>query len=319
MSAPPDPKFLLRGNMDENVHSLLFWVDSDIEHLYAGDRKGIVHIWDLKTNRIKDQLSNGNGSCFNLHRTKEADLIVQRRDGVLDVYKANESNWLLNKRINYKYYSFCRSQLLPDKNAMLVPLDSSMVGILSLKTFNIESTLDPSKLSYNDKLGAVMAMKPLEINNLILVVYEGGKLLLWDTKKNDVLSSLTVEQYPMTLDFDVSLMQGILGSASEKLEIFKILPNHMLSHKSTILLEHVSGVSALSIRPDKKLVTAGCCDGCIRLFSWKKLRPLAILRGHKGSIYDIVYSQREIEAYDTKCLMAVTGQDGCISLWDIYN
>lgn len=48
MSAPPDPKFILRGNMDENVHSLLFWIDSDIEHLYAGDGKGMVHIWDLK-------------------------------------------------------------------------------------------------------------------------------------------------------------------------------------------------------------------------------------------------------------------------------
>lgn len=112
-----------------------------------------------------------------------------------------------------------RSQLLPEKNAILVPLDSSVVGILSLKTFNIESTLDPSKLSYNDKLGTIMAMKPLDISDLILVAYEGGQLLLWDMKKNDVLSSLTVEQYPMTFDFDVSLMQGILGSASEKLEV----------------------------------------------------------------------------------------------------
>lgn len=190
-------------------------------------------------------MSDGDSPCFNLHRTSEADLIVQRRHGMVDVYKANESNWILNKSINYKYCSFCRqvynnklcedlskiyinsvpktlhyrSQLLPEKNAMLVPLDSSAVGILSLKTFNIESILDPSKLSYNDKLGTIMAMKPLDINDLILVAYEGGQLLLWDMKKNDVLNSLTVEQYPMTFDFDASLMQGILGSASEKLEV----------------------------------------------------------------------------------------------------
>lgn len=50
MPAPPDPKFLLRGNMDENVHSLLFWIDSDVEHLYAGDGRGTVHIWDLRVN-----------------------------------------------------------------------------------------------------------------------------------------------------------------------------------------------------------------------------------------------------------------------------
>lgn len=108
---------------------------------------------------------------------------------------------------------------------MLVPLDSSVVGILSLKTYNIESTLDPSKFSYNDKLGTIMAMKPLDINDLVLVAYEGGQLLLWDTKKNDVLSSLTVEQYPMTFDFDISLMQGILGSASDKLEVLTEISN----------------------------------------------------------------------------------------------
>lgn len=113
-----------------------------------------------------------------------------------------------------------RSQLLPEKDAILIPLDCSTVGILSLKTFKMESTLVPSKLSYDNKLGMVMAMKPLiDINGLVLVAYESGQLLLWDMKKNDVLSSLTVEQYPMTFDFDASMLQGILGSASEKLEV----------------------------------------------------------------------------------------------------
>jgi len=117
---------------------------------------------------------------------------------------------------------YCRSQLLPEKNAVLIPLDCSVVGTLSLKTFKVESTLDPSKLSYSNKLGTVMAIKPLaDINGLVLVAYEGGQLLLWDMTKNDVLSSLIVEQYPMTFDFDTSLMQGILGSASEKLEVLK--------------------------------------------------------------------------------------------------
>lgn len=68
-------------------------------------------------------------------------------------------------------------------------------------------------------------MKPLDINDLVLVAYEGGQLLLWDMKKNDVLSSLTVEQYPMTFDFDISLMQGILGSASDKLEVLTEISN----------------------------------------------------------------------------------------------
>lgn len=320
MSRPPDPKFLLRGDMDENVHSLLFSINSDVEHLYAGDGNGTVHIWDLKTNRIKYQLSDGSSPCFNLHTTDETDLVVQRRHGVIDVYKMNESNWVLDRSTNYEYCSFCRSQLLPEKDALLIPLDCSVVGTLSLKTFEVVSTLDPSKLPYSNKLGMVMAMKPLaDVNGLALVAYEGGQLLLWDARKNDVLSSLPVEHYPMAFDFDASLMRGVLGSASEKLEIFEMSHNHTLSHKSTKLLEHVSGISVLSVRPDKKIVTAGCWDGRMMLFSWKKLRPLAILKEHGASVYDIVYSQCKIEAYDAKCLMAAAGKDGFISMWDIYN
>lgn len=96
-------------------------------------------------------------------------------------------------------------------------------------------------------------------------------------------------------------------------------PNHTLSHKCIRSLSHVSGVSMLSVRPDKKIVTAGCWDGRVMLFSWKKLQPLAILKEHTESIYDIIYSHCKVEAYDTKCLMAATGKDGYISLWDIYN
>lgn len=62
----------------------------------------------LQTNRIKYQLSDGDSPCFNLHATNEADLIVQRRHGVIDVYKISESNWILDRSTNYKYCSFCR-------------------------------------------------------------------------------------------------------------------------------------------------------------------------------------------------------------------
>jgi len=102
----------------------------------------------------------------------------------------------------------------------LIPLDSSAVGMLSLDTFNIDFIFDPFKLSYNDKLGTVMAIKPVT-EELILIAYESGRLLLWDMKKNNVLSSLVIEEYPMTLDFDIFLMQGIIGSASNKLEVNK--------------------------------------------------------------------------------------------------
>lgn len=62
----------------------------------------------LQTNRIKSRLSDGDGPCFNLHTTNETDLIVQRNHGIIDIYNKNESNWILNKSVDYKYRSFCR-------------------------------------------------------------------------------------------------------------------------------------------------------------------------------------------------------------------
>lgn len=44
---PPDPAYLLRGDMGP-VHSLLFRVSPYVEHIYAGTESGIIHIWDLK-------------------------------------------------------------------------------------------------------------------------------------------------------------------------------------------------------------------------------------------------------------------------------
>lgn len=95
--------------------------------------------------------------------------------------------------------------------------------------------------------------------------------------------------------------------------------NHSLSHESIKHVKYASGVATLCIRPDKKIVTAGLWDGRIMVFSWKNLRPLAILKEHRESLYDIAYSQCKVKCYDTKCLMAATGKDGFITLWDIYN
>lgn len=80
-----------------------------------------------------------------------------------------------------------------------------------------------------------------------------------------------------------------------------------------------SGTSVLATRVDSKVFAAGCWDGRIRVYSWKSLRPLVVLDQHRSTIFDITYSADKIQAYNNKNLMAATGKDGTISLWDIYN
>lgn len=79
------------------------------------------------------------------------------------------------------------------------------------------------------------------------------------------------------------------------------------------------GTSIITIRPDAKIMAVGGWDSRIRLYSWKTLKPLAVLNQHKDTVHDISYSIERIKAYDNKFIMATAAKDGYIALWDIYN
>ncbi|CAK9822052.1 hypothetical protein ANTRET_LOCUS661 [Anthophora retusa] len=88
--------------------------------------------------------------------------------------------------------------------------------MLSPNTFNIELKLNSSKF---ENLGEVMVIKPLKNEKLVLAGYEGGKLILWDIRQKSILSSLIIETCPMALDFDTTLMKGIIGGPSDKIQV----------------------------------------------------------------------------------------------------
>lgn len=79
------------------------------------------------------------------------------------------------------------------------------------------------------------------------------------------------------------------------------------------------GTSVITIRSDAKIMAVGGWDSRVRIFSWKSLKPLAVLDQHKDTIHDISYSTQRIKAYDNKFIMATAAKDGYIALWDIYN
>ncbi|XP_047352689.1 guanine nucleotide-binding protein subunit beta-like protein 1 isoform X3 [Vespa velutina] len=313
---PPDPKYLLRGDMG-CIHSLLFWINSDVEYLYAGCASGKIYIWDLKRNRIFTQFDAGIDPCLTMHNINNNNLLVQQKCGSIKIYSSSDSHWSINKIIDHDYHSFCRCQVLSE-DIIITALRDSNVGLYSVKSSNMELTLYSSEVPFSKKLGEVMAIKPLPYTDQkVLVAYEIGLLVLWDVTAKKVLHCMDIESCPMAIDFETSYMQGVIGSPSEKLEIFNLSSNTLTS-KCALTLKN-PGTSVINIRPDRKLFTVGNWDGRLRIYSQKTLKPLAVLDQHKSTVHDVIYSPHYVEAYNCKYLMAAAGKDSYISLWDIYN
>ncbi|XP_076234216.1 guanine nucleotide-binding protein subunit beta-like protein 1 isoform X2 [Calliopsis andreniformis] len=267
----------------------------------------------LKTHREICCIESGQDTCLNLQNLSDDTLFMQHKCGLITAYKKVESEWTAFKSVNIDFYHYCRFQTFSEKE-IIVPIKESNVGLLSTDTFNVELKLNPSKF---EKLGDVMVIKPLKNDKLILVGYEGGKLILWDIRQKSTLDVLPVETCPMALDFDTTLMKGIIGNPSDQLQVFG-LSDHSLCNKNKISLKN-AGTSVIAIRPDAKIVAVGGWDSRVRIYSWKSLKPLAVLDQHRDTVQDITFSLQKIKMYNNKCMMATAAKDGYIALWDIYN
>ncbi|XP_043279013.1 guanine nucleotide-binding protein subunit beta-like protein 1 [Venturia canescens] len=314
---PPDPIYILRGN-NGPVHSLTFKITPYIEHLYAGTENGDIHIWDLKKNREALKLEDKKDPCLSLSVNDER-LVAQRKGGAIDIWSADGSHWTLDQTTETTYCGFCRFQH-QDHDLVLVPLKNSVIGALSLKSLDIVYELDSSLFEDQPKLGQVMAIKPINCfeRNYVLASYESGHTGLWDLRERRVVGWLKINECPMAINFDDYWMRGVIGSPSDKLEIFEMSKVQALALSRQITIKN-PGTSVIGSRSDSKVFAVGGWDGRLRIFSWKSLRPLVVLDQHKGSIHDIAYYHGKIEAYNSKGLMAAAGKDGTISLWDIYN
>lgn len=86
------------------------------------------------------------------------------------------------------------------------------------------------------------------------------------------------------------------------------------------LQDHVTlvnpGVSQLCIRGDGKLLASAGWDHRVRVFGWRKLRPLAVLHYHSDTVQSVAFSDHQDPRHR---LLAAGSKDQRISLWSIYN
>lgn len=72
----------------------------------------------------------------------------------------------------------------------------------------------------------------------------------------------------------------------------------------------------MALRHDKKILATAGWDHRVRLFGWKKLKPLAVLDYHAASVHCVAFSDHR---QASERLLAAGSKDRRISIWSIYN
>lgn len=277
-----------------------------------------------QTNRTSYQLSVGSSPLLNLAHTSDA-LITQEKDGTVKLWALADAEYLLRHEISTEHVGFCRLAYDARTSTVIVPRDRAAISVLCGKTFSETMRLTPTAddekaLPY----GTVMCFLPVELQSqrYLLAGYESGALVLWDCRTGRPVSSTTHyvtenADCVQTIDYDPVTNRGVCGGSADKLSVFSIDRNtHQLLPKSDIAIKN-AGVHRVRIRKDLKVFASAGWDGRLRIFSWKSLRPLAVLTEHKGELLDVAYSEAKVTMWNAP-VMAAAGKDGQISLWDLY-
>ena len=78
------------------------------------------------------------------------------------------------------------------------------------------------------------------------------------------------------------------------------------------------GINAVSLRDDRRIVATAGWDNRVRLYSWPKFIPLAILDVHAKPVSVLAWSE-PIAAKANARILAAGSKDSRISLWTLYN
>lgn len=349
---PPDPVYVLRVSEMGPVHSLCF---HGAERLFSGTASGSVYLWDLQVCQcVRDETTHFQSAqyanqlkCVAYYslQTNRSPLhfkagphpiqalahfsdtfYTQDKYSNVKRWSITNSGYVLDRERATNNSSYCRMEAYEDRNLLIVPRNESQVEVLDAQTMEQILLLEPSD-EEGQPFGTVMAVKLLEISAeaaFVLGAYESGLVCLWDLSTGKLLHATKLvtatEDSPLTVDYDPVSNRGLIGTTGDQIVVFSIDRRawQLVNKKTEIAIKN-RGLNRIRVRArDQKVFASAGWDGRVRVFSWKSLRPLAVLTQHKRNVLDLVYSPGIVSMWKAP-IMATAGEDGSIALWDLYN
>ncbi|XP_058995332.1 guanine nucleotide-binding protein subunit beta-like protein 1 isoform X7 [Mustela lutreola] len=316
---PPDPQFVLRGTQSA-VHALHFFGGAQEQGcplLLSGSLSGLVHIWSLQTRRAVATLDGHGGQCVTWLQTlpQGHQLLSQGRDLKLHLWDLAEGRNTVVDSVALESMGFCRSSVLAgtqERWMLAMPgRGSDEVQILEMPSKTSVCTL---KLEADAKPGMPMCLELWQADSnprpLLLAGYEDGSVALWDVSERKVCSRVACHTEPvMGFDFDSQKTRGVSGSAEKALAVWSLDEQQALQVCRTHELTN-PGIADVKIRPDRKILATAGWDHRVRVFHWRTMKPLAILRFHSATVHCV--------AFAADGLLAAGSGDQRISIWSLY-
>lgn len=199
---------------------------------------------------------------------------------------------------NSSVYGFCVASLFPtDSMTYLVSPtgEQSSITFYNYDTTSVLNTYEHKKIKckLENASEMCMCMKVFlkETKLYLLLGYDSGFLSLWDYEANAEQSRLKCHsEVLLCLDYDPRHRnRGISGSVDNILQAWKIEANGQLVHSQRVTIMN-PGINAVKIRGDGKIVITAGQDKAIRVFSWKSLKPLAVLVWHRKPVFSLAWS-----------------------------
>eukprot|EP01041_Mallomonas_annulata_P002346 gene2346-4559_t len=329
----PIPCTVLRGHTSF-INSVCF-ISENI--LASGSGDGDLKLWDLKTRRVANSKSAHGGSLLSISKVSSSNIATSGRDGLVQIWDTLAPSVLtpvVTLRTDVQH--FCSSVTDRLHQGVGVGPSDPLKSRLSYHrrqqttiTYYLLQHFHLTKLRYDyqspgdeqeQEQEQCVGVETSSSSPLVYVGRESGHIRVFDLRNIRVpVGEVKLCEHPlMALEGSPSGKTGDILAGNSEDRLCKVRHTSLSSSlqvTNTLPLKP-PGIGAVKYRCDGRLIVTANWDNTVRVYDNKRLKPLAVLRHHKDSVFSVDFG---LPNTSTCGLFASGSKDCTIAIWDLYS
>ena len=327
------PLFCLRGH--EGAVNCVRFVGLDGEGLATGDVDGKLCVWNLESRAAVSTVAAAHGHSVLSLGLAGHQLVSCGRDGAVKVWDLSTTGVLPVVSLTTEARGFCNASTHHDapETVLTAAEDESMVQLWDFRSRKVTSTVRLSSehgmVSSLHLCSPTFGLAGCDDGSLNVIDFRGGSRALSFLKLHESEAGpeplLAISSHSLG-DGRLSLMTGG-GDAKLQRSIFAPVDSgggeeqqqqqQQQQQLSALDSKTIStpGTSSIAHRCDGRIVASAHWDHTVRLHDCKRLKPLAVLRQHKDSVFAVAFG---LQGTSAAALFASAGKDGLVAIWNLY-